>query len=127
MPPVKLPFDFLLDRLVDARVDALAHDAVLEAGRQMILADVRADDPLLARLVQLGNRGVRTDAGETGNREDDVRAVIELGQRELLALFRIAEVVGVGDDDLGIRVDRLDARRGIRPHSESPVGCARHR
>ncbi len=59
-------------------------------------------------VVQLGNRGVRADAGETGDREDDVRAVVELGQREFLALFRVAEVVGIGDDHFGIRIDRLD-------------------
>ena len=38
----------------------------------------------------------------------DVRAVGELREGEFLALVRVTEGIGIGDDDLSVRVDRLD-------------------
>jgi hypothetical protein len=55
----------------------------------------------------------RADAGGAGDREGDVGALVVLGQGQLLAERRVAEGVGVGDDHLGLGVDRRDA--GLEP------------
>jgi hypothetical protein len=52
-----------------------------------------------------------TDAGTTGDREDDVGALVELGESHFLALGRVTEGAGDGVQDLDMGLAALHPHR----------------
>src|SRR3954447_8599342 len=96
-----------LEEGVDGRVDAL-HARRQDVRAEVALVGVDADAPLALRL-----RGVEgAEATATGDLEDDVRALGDLLQGQLLALRRgrRRELVRVVDQDLDLRVGLAGAR-----------------
>src|SRR5256885_1538446 len=99
----------VLLELLRCQVDRLRD--VLEGARQHLRAEVQlvgvdADPPesLRLRLIE------RAEAAAAGSREDDLRLLADLVERDLLALRLVAEgrIIRVAEDDRGLRVRLLD-------------------
>src|SRR5215208_1822161 len=93
-----------LDRVVDGHVDLLegARDDV-RAEVALVGIDADALDVLLLRRVE------RAEAALAGDLEDDLRALRDLVERELLAEVLLDEVLGVAVEGLDVRVGLLGA------------------
>src|SRR5215470_9258109 len=103
VPALELAVDDELDRVVDGRVDPL-HRARQDVRAEEGLVGVDPDAPhvLLLRSVE------RAEAAAAGDLEDHASALLDLVQRDLLALRLVGEV-------LRVPVQRLDAGvRGLR-------------
>ena len=60
-------------------------------------------------LAQLLGGVERPDAGRPGHREGDVDTLVVLSKGQFLAQRRVAEGVGVSDNNLDVGIDRLRA------------------
>lgn len=96
-----------LDGIVHASVDALDDGAELELSPKLGLIAVRSDDVEALALLLGGVEG--TDASSASSSVDDIRAIVILRERKLLAHGRILKVIGVGDGDFDIRIDAARA------------------
>ena len=102
-PPLNLPLFAGLLGLEDRHVDLL-HGARQDVPAEVRLVGVHADAPAALLL-----RREDAEAALAGDLEDDLRALRDLVQRDLLALGLIAEVLRVAELDLDRRRTPLRA------------------
>src|SRR6187401_140837 len=104
-PTFEVAVDDLLDRVEHRDVDLL-RGAREDVGAEERLVVVDPDAPGVALVRRL--EGAETAAARRG--EDDLRAPAELGERDLLALRLVDEVLRVALDHADLRDGRLGAR-----------------
>src|SRR5829696_157156 len=97
---LELAAGVVLDELLHGEVGALDHRGQYGGWGGGVLVGVDADRVAVLRLGGLDH----ARAGAAGHVVDDVGAAIEHRVGDLLALARVAEIVGVGGEDLHLRV-----------------------
>ena len=97
----ELAVGVILDDRLDRDIGALDHAGQHGARRDAVLVGVDAD----GEMPRLFGRLDDAEAGAAGHLVDDIGAGVEHRLRHLQADRRIAEIVGIGDLDLDVRVD----------------------